>query len=206
MITKILFQMYKINNNRLREVIIRSILRLENGDIYSQTIRDVLSHYHKVKIGRFTHGGCFIPSQVDSYTEIGNYCSTAPTIHIFNRNHPMENFTTHGFFFNPKLGLNVEDTVGYIPLVIGHDVWMGQNAIVMPQVQNIGIGAVVGAGAVVHKNIPPYAVVVGNPARVVRYRFPKPVIDRLIASKWWELDILELKKRAKEYNTIISDV
>ena len=60
-------------------------------------------------------------------------------------------------------------------------------------------GAVIGAGAIVNKNVPPYAVVVGNPARVVRYRFSQAVIDELLASKWWEKDIDELKPHLKEF-------
>ena len=57
----------------------------------------------------------------------------------------------------------------------------------------------IGAGSVVSKDIPPYAVVVGYPARIVRHRFPREIIDELLASKWWEKDIEEIKPHLKEY-------
>jgi len=77
-------------------------------------------------------------------------------------------------------------------LNIGNDVWIGSNALLLPQTRNIGHGAVIGAGAVVNKDVPPYAVVVGNPGLVVRFRFPPKVIDELIASKWWDKPIEQL--------------
>jgi serine acetyltransferase len=62
----------------------------------------------------------------------------------------------------------------------------------MPIVENIGYGAVLAAGAVVNKDVPPYAVVVGNPARVVRYRFTEDIIAELLQSRWWENDLEQL--------------
>lgn len=65
----------------------------------------------------------------------------------------------------------------------GNDVWIGHNAIIMPQAKNIADGAVIVAGAVVNKDIPSYVVAVGNPARVVRFRLSKEIIEELIASR-----------------------
>ena len=70
---------------------------------------------------------------------------------------------------------------------MGHDVWIGRSAIILPGV-SIGDGAVVGAGAVVTKDVPAYAVVVGNPARVIRYRFSDALVARLRAVQWWTLN------------------
>ena len=69
----------------------------------------------------------------------------------------------------------------------------------MPSVSTIGDGAVVAAGAVVNKNVPPYAVVCGNPARVVRYRFSEETIRELQYSRWWEKSIEELRPSMKEF-------
>jgi serine acetyltransferase len=91
------------------------------------------------------------------------------------------------------------DPIKDIPLKIGNDVWLGHNSIIMPNVKEIGTGAVIGAGAVVNKDVPPYAVVVGNPARVVKYRFEKCVIEELLKSKWWEKSIEELKPHIREF-------
>ncbi len=70
-------------------------------------------------------------------------------------------------------------------ITIGHDVWLGTECLVLPGV-TIGHGAVVGARAVVAKDVPPYAVVAGNPARVVRMRFDEATVARLLATAWWD--------------------
>jgi serine acetyltransferase len=69
----------------------------------------------------------------------------------------------------------------------------------MPGVSRVGDGAVIAAGAVVNKEVPPYAVVVGNPARVVRFRFSAPTIARLLASRWWEKSIQEIVPDIQQY-------
>lgn len=70
-------------------------------------------------------------------------------------------------------------------IVIGNDVWVGVHATILSGV-NIGDGAVVGACSVVAKEVPPYAIVVGNPARVVKYRFAENVIEQMLAIRWWD--------------------
>ena len=75
--------------------------------------------------------------------------------------------------------------------VIGNDVWMGHNVNVLSGV-NIGDGAVIAAGAVVTRDVPPYAIVAGVPATVKRYRFSESVIERLLRSKWWDLELSQL--------------
>jgi acetyltransferase-like isoleucine patch superfamily enzyme len=77
-------------------------------------------------------------------------------------------------------------------LSIGNDVWIGQNAIILPSVARIGDGAVIGAGAVVTKDVEPYSIVVGNPARLLRYRFSQETIVKLQESRWWEKSVGEL--------------
>ena len=71
-------------------------------------------------------------------------------------------------------------------VIIGNDVWVGYGATILSGV-SIGTGAIIGAKSVVTANVPPYAIVAGNPARVLRSRFSETIITRLIASKWWEL-------------------
>jgi acetyltransferase-like isoleucine patch superfamily enzyme len=79
---------------------------------------------------------------------------------------------------------------------IGNDVWIGANALIRQGV-HIGTGAVVGMGSVVTKDIPDYAIVVGNPAKVIRKRFDASTIARLLASKWWEFDDETLRTYAR---------
>ena len=192
MLSNILYRAYCIENHRIRKIIHSIVEKLEMGEFYSLTLRRIFEDYHQVSIGMYTHGGCFEPFHMDRRTTIGRYCSIARSARIMNRNHPLHFKSTHGLFFNSKLCLCEEDLVEYTSLTIGSDVWIGEGAIVMPSVKEIGHGAVVAAGAVVNKNVPPYAVVVGNPARVVRFRFPPPVIEELLASKWWEKSLEEL--------------
>jgi hypothetical protein len=107
--------------------------------------------------------------------------------------------STHAFFFNPALKKCDKYLIDSNPLRIGNDVWIGEYAVILANVSEIGDGAVIGAGAIVNKNVPPYAVIVGNPARIVRFRFSKEIINELLASKWWEKDIEELEPYIKEF-------
>jgi acetyltransferase-like isoleucine patch superfamily enzyme len=198
-IAKVLFNLYKIKNRIIRSIVRKLVRRLEGGDMYSTTLRRIFKQYHDIEVGMYTHGGCFAVGQVASRTSIGRYCSIARNIIIVNRNHPMDFKSMHGIFFNPALKHCDKYIVEDIPLKIGNDVWIGEYVVILAHVTEIGDGAVIGAGTVVNKNVPPYAVVVGNPPRIVRYRFSKEVIDELLASKWWEKDIDELKPYIKEF-------
>ena len=199
-LSELLFKSYGMTKNkRLRGFIRWYVNRLENGQFYSQTLRKIFKTYHQVEIGMYTHGSCFNVGQIDRHTTIGRYCSIAANVRVFNRNHPMEYKSTHAFFFNPTLGICDKDSVGYSPLKIGHDVWIGDGAIIMPHVKEIGHGAVLAAGCVVNKDVPPYAVIVGNPGRIVRYRFSKEVIQKLLESEWWMNDVEHIKENLGEY-------
>jgi acetyltransferase-like isoleucine patch superfamily enzyme len=199
-IGRILYRLYGATlRYRFRHIILKAVLKIEYGELYSGTLRKIFRDYHKVSVGIYTHGGCFVPGAFDKYTSIGRYCSVASPVRVTNRNHPMKFKSTHGLFFNPELGLAEIDTIRYLPLEIGHDVWIGHNAIILPSVRSIGTGAVVGAGSVVNKEVPPYAVVFGCPARVIGYRFSKETIRELLASRWWEKSLEEIRSSPDEY-------
>jgi hypothetical protein len=76
-------------------------------------------------------------------------------------------------------------------------VWIGHGVTVIPG-RKIGIGAVIGSGAVVTRDIPPYAIAVGVPARVVKFRFPPDVVEKLLATQWWDWDRATLEERFKD--------
>lgn len=174
-----------------RSISVKTINRLERGEMYSPTLREIFRRYHGVDIGMYTHGGCFVPHAFGRNTTIGRYSSIARTAFAATLDHPTDFKGMHGFFFNSNLGYT-DRVREYSELRIGSDVWLGHNAIVTSNVREIGDGAVIGAGAVVFKDVPPYAIVVGNPGRVVRYRFPRETIASLIEEKWWERDIDDL--------------
>ncbi len=171
-----------------RSLAVRLINRLEGGEIYSTSLREIFRKYHGVEIGAYTHGGCFVPHAFGRNTTIGRYSSIARTAFAATLDHPTEFKGMHGFFFNSNLGYT-DHVREYGQLSVGNDVWLGHNAVISSNVTSIGDGAVIGAGAVVFKDVPPYAVVVGNPGRVVRYRFDPETIERLRAEAWWERDI-----------------
>jgi acetyltransferase-like isoleucine patch superfamily enzyme len=129
-------------------------------------------------------------------TKIGNYCSIANNVKIGQMDHDLNCVSTSTHIFGPAHGITSFN--GFIePAVIENDVWIGANACIKQGVK-IGTGAVVGAGAVVTKDIPPYAIVAGVPAKIIRYRFTEATIQKLLDSKWWELDKSEAVKRCAE--------
>jgi acetyltransferase-like isoleucine patch superfamily enzyme len=113
---------------------------------------------------------------------VGAYCSIAEDVTFFiGGNHRSDWLST--FPFPGVIGRGHPASRG--PIVVGNDVWIGMGAAVLSGVQ-VGDGAVVGAFAVVTRDIPPYAVVAGNPARVIRYRFPPETVATLLTIRWWE--------------------
>jgi len=197
-VTGCLYRLYGWRKRRWRRGILWLVQQLEGGEMYSPTLRRIFQDYHKVKVGMYSYG-CFRPEDIPEGTEIGNYCSFARGVAIFNAGHPWRRKSLHPFFYNPSLGVVREETISRGRLVIGHDVWIGRNALILPQVSRIGNGAVIGAGAVVTRDVPPYAVVAGNPARVIRYRFEAAVQAELESSRWWEQPIEVLRLRLEEF-------
>ena len=194
-----LYRAYAIKNGTCRNFLLRMMKRLEKGEFYSPTMRQIYSSYHGIKIGMYSYGGCFCAENIHSGTEIGRYCSFAKNVYIYRRNHPAKNKSTHPFFYNPALKVVDNDTIPFSRLVIGNDVWFGMNAVILPSVSVIGDGAVIGAGSIVTKDVPPYAIVAGNPARVVRYRFGPEKVKQLMGSKWWEKNIVDIKKELHDF-------
>jgi virginiamycin A acetyltransferase len=197
MSNRLLVRLYAVK--RLRGLVPRVARRLEGGELRSTTLREIFAKYWDVEVGLYTHGSCFVPWVVDAKTKIGRYCSIAHGVRIVNHNHPLSFKGTSALFFDPTMGVCDRWLVERNPLEIGNDVWIGANAVILPEVNRIGDGAVIGAGAVVSRDIPPYAVVLGNPARVVKYRFSEDVIARLLEEKWWEKDLGELAGRIGEF-------
>jgi len=124
---------------------------------------------------------------------IGNYCSIARDVTIQEYNHKTNAISSYNFQKHVFGGKPIDDVVSKGPIVIGSDVWIGTKSIVLSGVA-IGHGAIVAAGSVVTKDVKPYAIVGGNPARVIRQRFSQEIVDHLLALKWWEWPIDKLRK------------
>jgi virginiamycin A acetyltransferase len=188
----LLFRVYRFSRLTVRQLIRKMVLKLEHGELFSNTIRRIFSSYHGVDVGMYSAGGCFVIGNINPFTGIGRYCSVAYTARTFNADHPRNLISSHALFYNPVLGYASRDLLTRTRLSIGNDVWMGHNSIVLSTCAEIGDGAVIGAGAVVNRNVPPYGIAVGNPARVVGFRFSRETIDKLIESQWWNKPLQDL--------------
>jgi acetyltransferase-like isoleucine patch superfamily enzyme len=132
---------------------------------------------------------------------VGSFCAIGARTAINPFNHPTGWLSTHEFQYHPKSFDWVEEyndferlerTPDMFPSVtIGNDVWTGHNVNVMAGV-NVGDGAVIAAGSVVTKDVPPYAIVAGVPASTKRFRFPDKTIERLLRVRWWDLELPQL--------------
>lgn len=205
LLTGFLYKLYAVRRQRLRNIILRAVTEVEGGQMWSLTLRRIFADYHKIQVGMYSYGSCFNPQRIGTHTKIGRYCSFASGVLRFNRNHPMEFKSMHPFFFNPVFKYVQQELIPTSELVIGNDVWVGQNAIILPGVKRIGDGAVIGAGAIVTKDVPDFAVVVGNPAKAVKYRFSPETIDKIKSSRWWDKDIEELKEYIEEFQRPVQE-
>lgn len=151
------------------------------------------------------HSGCGFKSEIES-VQVGNYVNIASNVKIGLRNHIYENFTISDFFYKKGEELCPKNTsfpFGKYMVKIGNDVWIGNGAIISQGVE-IGDGAIVAAGAVVAKSVPPYAIVGGNPAKIIKYRFPKEVIDELMRLQWWNWDEKNIFDERENLEKIVS--
>ena len=126
-------------------------------------------------------------------TTIGNFTSIGPNVIIGPRNHIVSNFTTHDFIYTNKEhaykdGRGGDGMFDGFFNKIGNDVWIGANSIVLQGVE-IGDGAVVAAGTIVSKSVPPYAVVGGVPASIIKFRFDQEIIVMLQNTNWYHWPI-----------------
>jgi virginiamycin A acetyltransferase len=126
--------------------------------------------------------------------DIGSFCAIGGRLIVRSSDHYLAYLNMQDFFQSTVLKSKVK-VAGKIKnrVTIGHGVWIGDSVVVLSGA-SIGNGAVIGAGSIVTKAIPPYSVAVGNPARVIKYRFKKEVIDIIEQNKWWQWDIEKLKR------------
>lgn len=131
--------------------------------------------------------------------EIGNYVSIANNCKMGGANHVTSWVSTSPVFYYGSDSIKKKFAEFKRPpgkrITIGNDVWIAEGCIIKEGV-TIGTGAVVGMGAVVTKDIPPYGIAVGNPARVIKFRFEEKTINDLIESEWWNLEDQIIQKLA----------
>jgi virginiamycin A acetyltransferase len=197
-----LFNLYFKIPLKFRNFILRKISQKE-GQMYSLTLRAIFKKEFDITIGYGTYGGCFNSNNIPPGVVFGNYCSIAQNIKIFRANHPKDTFTSHPLLYNPVAGFVTNDLLVRPKLIIGHDVWIGEGTIILPNVKNIGNGSIIGAGSIVTKDVDSYSIIFGNPAKEKSKRFNYEVINALEKTKWWELSKEVLITRINELNQIV---
>ncbi|MFD4820484.1 Vat family streptogramin A O-acetyltransferase [Peribacillus butanolivorans] len=125
---------------------------------------------------------------------IGKFCAIAPgvTFIMNGANHRMDGFSTYPFNIFGHGWEKYTPTLDQLPFkgdtIIGNDVWIGMDTVIMPGI-NIGDGAIIAAKSVITKDVEPYTIVGGNPAKKIKTRFSEEIIRKLLEIKWWDLDI-----------------
>ena len=173
-------------------------------DFYtSDRLKDMINN-GRAFVGKYSYGNVLIQGKI-SRLYMGKFCSIAGGVTIFLGNeHNTKRVTTYPFcaisqMEKANMDWGVRRTHGH-PISkgdvhIGNDVWIGQRATILSGV-SIGDGAVVGAESLVTKNVKPYSVVGGNPARFLKWRFPESIRQALLRIKWWEWDDEAIKDAA----------
>ena len=144
------------------------------------------------------------------YATIGRFCSIASHTRVNPGNHPLDRVALNHFTYRASAYGLGPDEAGFFDwrrghrVTLGHDVWLGHGVIVLPGV-SIGTGAAIGAGAVVTKDIPPFAVAVGNPARVIRFRFPADIRAALMEIAWWDWPRERLSLALEDIRTLSAE-
>jgi phosphonate metabolism protein (transferase hexapeptide repeat family) len=140
--------------------------------------------------------------------EVGKFANIASFVRIGATDHPMDRASMHHFMYrSASYWDDIEDDAEWFRkrrarrALIGHDTWIGHNAQVKPEV-TIGHGAVVASGAIVTKDVPPYMIVAGIPAKPIRERFDPYIADRLIALAWWDWDHQALRDSLDDFRTL----
>lgn len=158
--------------------------------------------YPVIEVGKFTYTGRISLANYDApppLLRIGKFCSIAHEVNfVQTRNHPYDFVTTYPLphnllectedeWWNAISQSCVGSDITKTQIEVGNDVWIGRSATILSGVR-IGHGAVIGANSVIAKDVPPYAIVVGNPGNIIKFRFEKDQINELLKMNWWDWD------------------
>jgi len=185
-----------------KEPCIHENCQLYNVELGEYTEIGINNVFENVKFNDFSYTGQFCILQ---NAEIGKFSNIAAMVRIGPTDHPMDRPTLHHFTYRRiKYGFASSDDEEFFQrrsehkVYIGHDTWLGHGAILMPGVK-IGNGAVVGSGAIVTKDVDPYTIVVGVPAKPIKRRFAEDIVRKLEEIKWWDWSYGIIKERLDDF-------
>ncbi len=180
------------------------IWKLKNK--HNHTSLGRMSNIDNIHIGNYTYGKINIYNDLkDIHLNIGSYCSIADNVvFLLGIDHPMERISTFPFrtWFEDS---SYCDAISKGSIRIESDVWIGYGAIILSGV-HIGQGAVIAAGAVVTRDVPPYAIVGGVPAKIIKYRFPEDIIQELVKIDYSNLDEKMVREHINELYNDLEDI
>lgn len=194
----LLAPLYAVPRASLRRVLDALILLLEGGDAYTVTLRRLYARHHDIEVGDYSTGA-FDVARIKRGTRIGRYTTLTESFRIETANHPANTISSHGLFYNRGLQFADGNEIPRNRVEIGSDVFVGHGATLLFPAARIGDGAIVAAHAVVSEDVPEYGIVAGYPAELVRYRFARDTIERLVASRWWEARLEDLEEVKLEF-------
>jgi acetyltransferase-like isoleucine patch superfamily enzyme len=199
---------YKINRKRILNKYKDQFLLLGNNVVLVDAqfkLHNYVSNnaiLHNVTMDNYSYIG--MHTQIRNAT-IGKFCSIADNVKIGLGFHPVDRVSTHPAFYSNNKGLKFFAKElsfdEYKPTIVGNDVWIGSHTIIFGGI-TIGDGAVVAGGSIITKDVEPYSIVGGNPAKLIRYRFDQEVIKQLMEFKWWDKDVRWIENNYKSFNVL----
>lgn len=202
MIKKV-FALLKSSSSNEKNIRVNRLSFVTNSTFQGNNFVDRFCKVRNSTIGKYSYIG--FGSDFNN-VKIGNYCSISSDVKIGLGKHPIDFFSSSPVFYSNNNPFGVKETYFSYDdkpkkTVIGHDVWIGANVVILDGVE-IETGAIIAAGAVVTKNVAPYEIVGGVPAKVIKKRFDNETIQQLMASKWWLMEPKELKEKNFSLNKL----
>jgi acetyltransferase-like isoleucine patch superfamily enzyme len=175
----------------LHKLSIHADTKLHGKVIVDSPFRNYGGTYLNLTAGAFSYiaNGCFL-----YHVDIGRYCSIGDNVHILSQ-HPTDTLSTSPVFYQalfdePFIAKQMTSYERLVQTKIGNDVWIGSGVKIKTGV-TIGDGAVIGAGSVVTKNVAPFSIVGGTPAKLIKMRFSSEIIERIQALEWWNYNLID---------------